>query len=38
VHASAHLASGVTTISVKPLAPSRSERIEQIEALRAILG
>ena len=32
------LASGVTTISVKPLAPSRAERVEQLEALRAILG
>ena len=32
------LNSGVTTISVKPLAPSRGERIEQLEALRAILG
>ena len=32
------LASGVTTISVKPLAPSRGERIEQLEALRGILG
>lgn len=32
------LASGVTTISVKPLAPSRTARIEQLEALRAILG
>nr|WP_196827853.1 LLM class F420-dependent oxidoreductase [Frigoribacterium sp. CG_9.8] len=32
------LASGVTTISVKPLAPSRSGRIEQLEALRAILS
>jgi F420-dependent oxidoreductase-like protein len=32
------LTSGVTTISVKPLAPSRGERIEQLEALRAILG
>ena len=32
------LASGVTTISVKPLAPSRTERVEQLEALRAILG
>jgi L-alanine-DL-glutamate epimerase-like enolase superfamily enzyme len=31
------LASGVTTISVKPLAPSRGERIEQLEALRSIL-
>jgi len=31
------LASGVTTISVKPLAPSRGERIEQLEALRTIL-
>lgn len=32
------LASGVTTISVKPLAQSRGERIEQLEALRAILN
>ncbi len=32
------LNSGVTTISVKPLAPSRGERIEQLEALRAVLG
>ena len=32
------LNSGVTTISVKPLAPSRGERIEQLEALRAILA
>ena len=32
------LTSGVTTISVKPLALSRGERIEQLEALRAILS
>ena len=32
------LTSGVTTIAVKPLAPSRGDRIEQLEAIRAILG
>jgi len=32
------LASGVTTISVKPLARSRADRVEQLEALRAILS
>lgn len=31
------LAAGVTTISVKPLAGTRAERIQQLEALRAIL-
>ncbi|MES2092361.1 MAG: LLM class F420-dependent oxidoreductase [Actinomycetota bacterium] len=32
------VASGVSTVSVKPLAPSPGERIEQLEALRGILG
>ena len=32
------LDAGVTTISVKPLAQSRGERIDQLEALRAMLG
>jgi F420-dependent oxidoreductase-like protein len=32
------LDSGITTISVNPLARSGAERIEQLEALRAILG
>lgn len=31
------LAAGVSTISVKPLAGTRAERIQQLEALRAIL-
>ena len=32
------LASGVTTISVTPLGPTPAHRIQQIEAVKALLG